>query len=81
MHLVCVFERSGAGTLTGKIFSLERGTENRVEPITVTGDRIRFEVGSIKGSFEGVWKREGKEVNGIWTQPGVRLPLVIPRAP
>jgi hypothetical protein len=74
-----VFQKSAAGTLTGKIFSLERGTENRVEPITVTGDRIRFEVGSIKGSFEGVWEREGKEVNGMWTQPGIRLPLVLTR--
>src|SRR5713101_7905840 len=54
VQLVCVFEKAAAGTWTGSIISIGgRTTENQIESVTVNGDRVRFKVKRIKGSYEG----------------------------
>src|SRR5882762_10966001 len=77
--LVCVFEKSAAGALSGTINSLASGVDNNIESIAVTGQGIRFEVKRIKGSFAGAMQQDGKQIDGVWIQPGLQQPLVLTR--
>ncbi len=80
VRLVCVFERPGADTQTGSITSIAgRVTGNKIESVTVNEDRVRFEVKRIKGSYEGTLTQGAQQMDGVWIQPNMRLPLVLTR--
>ncbi|MBV7266081.1 alpha/beta hydrolase family protein [Erythrobacter ani] len=43
-----------------------------------TGDnRLTFLVPSIAAGFEGEWSEDGQSWEGIWTQSGMRVPLIL----
>src|SRR5215469_15992140 len=70
--VVCLFEEGG-----GKIISMALETENKLDSITLTGNRLRFGVGFLKASFEGTLNEDGTEISGAWVQPDVREPLLL----
>jgi hypothetical protein len=70
--VVCLFEKGG-----GKIISMALATENKLDSITLTGNRLRFGVGFLKASFEGTLNQTGTEISGTWVQPDVREPVLL----
>lgn len=73
-------ERGEAGTLTGALISLDRGTTYRIDAMTVGGSRdIRMQVGRMHGSYEGILQENGNEIVGAWIQRDQRTPLTLRR--
>jgi murein DD-endopeptidase MepM/ murein hydrolase activator NlpD len=70
--VVCFFEKGG-----GKIISMALATENKLDSITLTGNRLRFGVGFLKASFEGILNQDGTEISGTWVQPDLREPVLL----
>src|SRR5258708_13760180 len=80
VRLVCVFEKPAVDTQTGSITSIAgRVTGNKIDPVTVNEDRVRFEVKRIKGRYEGTLTQGPQQMDRVWIQPTMRLPLVLTR--
>jgi murein DD-endopeptidase MepM/ murein hydrolase activator NlpD len=72
INVVCVFEKGG-----GRIFSIALATDNKLDSITLTGNRLSFGVEFLKASFVGTLNQDGTEISGTWVQPGVREPVLL----
>jgi hypothetical protein len=73
VHIVCSFEKPNQ-----KIISVAlRVTENDIESVTIQGVTVRFSVPRVKGGFEGKLIENRKQLQGVWIQPGLRLPLTL----
>jgi pimeloyl-ACP methyl ester carboxylesterase len=72
-----VFEVSVSnGKVTATMDSPDQGARGiPVSSVTVENGKARFEVGTIRGVFEGILVEEGRKLEGIWIQGGARLPL------
>ena len=67
------------GMLTAKMDSVDQGAKDiGVDKVTLQGDKLRLEVASVNGVYEGTLDAAGKRITGHWTQ-GVEMPLNLER--
>src|ERR1044072_1776262 len=50
-----------------------------IDSISVTGKSLRFEMKSLGASYEGVFSGDGSQIEGQFSQQGLRLPLTFKR--
>jgi fermentation-respiration switch protein FrsA (DUF1100 family) len=68
------------GSISATMDSLDQGAKDiPVEAATYKNGSLKLEVKSIKGTFEGTLKADGKTIDGKWKQAGSDLPLVLNR--
>jgi pimeloyl-ACP methyl ester carboxylesterase len=68
------------GALSATIDSPDQGaTGLPIDSITVTGKSLRFEMKSLGASYEGAFSADGSQIEGQFSQQGVRLPLTFKR--
>jgi|SRR5215216_1391011 len=68
------------GVLSATLDSPDQGaTGLAIESISVTGKSLRFEMKSLGANYEGVFSADGSQIEGQFSQGGVRLPLTFKR--
>lgn len=68
------------GALSATLDSPDQGaTGLLIDPISVTGNSLRFEMKSLGASYEGVFSPDGSQIEGHFSQQAVRLPLTFKR--
>lgn len=66
------------GTPTATLDSPDEGLEGlKLDPFTIDGSKIAFDLKLTHAHFEGTLDADGKEVSGTWTQRGAGLPLTL----
>ena len=64
------------GALGATLDSPDQGaTGLPIDSISVTGKALRFEMKSLGANYEGVFSADGSQIEGQFSQQGVRLPL------
>jgi pimeloyl-ACP methyl ester carboxylesterase len=68
------------GALSATLDSPDQGaTGLPVNSITVTGKSLRFEMKSLGADYGGVFSADGSQIEGQFSQQGLRLPLTFKR--
>ena len=71
-------QRNESGTLSGGVYSIDRGIPNTFETISLDPDRsVRFASNRLRGRFEGVLSADGREIVGAWIEGDLRRPLTL----
>jgi len=74
------FKGNGAAAYTGSMDSLDQGASRiPLSSIKVEGNKLSFEVESIRGTYDGVLK--GDMIAGTWRQGDQGFPLEFQRGP
>ncbi len=71
LHLVLTLKKSDTGEYSGELNSVDQHAVLPINAVTVQGKKIRFEVKSVGGVYEGTLDDKGAEVNGTWVQTNV----------
>jgi hypothetical protein len=82
LELAIVFEvsRKTDGALTATIDSPDQGTNDiPVDKVMFTDGNLRLEAKGIKGIFDGEMKEDDSTIEGLWTQSGYVVSLVVRR--
>ncbi|MGE4494462.1 MAG: alpha/beta hydrolase family protein, partial [Methanosarcina sp.] len=80
VRLLFNISSSPDGSVNATMDSLDQGVKGiPVETVTYKDSKLRLDVKSIRGSFEGTLKEDGKTIEGEWKQSGISLPLVLSR--
>jgi hypothetical protein len=81
LRLVFRISKDAAGKLTAKMDSLDQGARDMpVDTVTFKDGKLRMELKSISGVYEGTLDKAGKNVTGQWTQAGQPFPLALERS-
>lgn len=68
------------GALTARMFSVDQGNaEIPVESVTTTGAGLSMTMPRIGGSYEGALSDDAQTIEGIFSQMGAEMPLVLER--
>lgn len=68
------------GALSATLDSPDQGaTGLPIDSISVTANTVRFEMKSLGANYEGVFSADGSQIEGQFSQQGVRLPLTFKR--
>jgi pimeloyl-ACP methyl ester carboxylesterase len=69
------------GELSATLDSIDQGANGiPVTSIALKGTTVTFVIESIQGSYEGRINTEGTAIDGMWSQAGAMLPLMLERA-
>ncbi|MEO8727346.1 MAG: M23 family metallopeptidase, partial [Acidobacteriaceae bacterium] len=68
LHLVLTFKKADNGEYSGQLNSVDQGAVLPLDTITVQGNKVRFEVKSIGGAYEGTLDGKGTTIGGTWVQ-------------
>lgn len=80
VRLLFNISSSPDGSVNATMDSLDQGVKGiPVEAVTYKDKKLHLDVKSIRGSFEGTLKGDGKTIEGEWKQSGSVLPLVLSR--
>ena len=80
-ELRCAFHiKTADGATTATMDSIDQGvTGIPVSAVVLRGDRVKLDVASIGGAFEGQLSADARTLTGEWTQAGQRMPLTLAR--
>ena len=68
------------GALSATLDSPDQGaTGLPIDSITLTGNSLQFEMKSLGAVYEGVFSADGTQIEGQFSQQGLRLPLTFKR--
>jgi len=68
------------GALSATLDSPDQGaTGLPIDSISVTGKSLKFEMKSLGATYEGVFSADGSQIEGQFSQQGLRLPLTFKR--
>ncbi|TAH59545.1 MAG: alpha/beta hydrolase, partial [Methanosarcina mazei] len=74
VRLLFNISSSPDGSVNATMDSLDQGVKGiPVETVTYKDSKLRLDVKSIRGSFEGTLKEDGKTIEGEWKQSGISL--------
>jgi len=79
LRLVLTFTRSSDGQYTAILESVDQGATIPTDKVTVSGDKVRVDVGRVNGFYEGTLNKDSSEITGSWTQNGLSQPLSFKR--
>ncbi len=76
-----VFRIAEVGTWTAAYYAIDVDSAGYLaEGVAVDGDKIRFSIGPMRGTFEGTLSADGDSISGFWKQAKTPRPLVLRRA-
>lgn len=68
LHLVLTIKKSDSGEYSGRVNSVDQGAVLPLDAVTLQGEKVRFEVKSVGGVYEGTLNDKGDEITGTWVQ-------------
>lgn len=68
LHLILTLNKTDAGEYSGRLNSVDQGAVFPLDAVTIQDKKIRFEVKSIGGVYEGNLDNKGAQINGTWVQ-------------
>ncbi len=71
LHLVLTLKKSDSGEYSGDLNSVDQRAVLPINAVTVEGKKIRFEVKSVGGVYEGTLDDKAAAINGTWVQTNV----------
>jgi hypothetical protein len=74
LRLQLDFAKLADGSWSGKLNSLDQGAVLPIGKVDVEGNKVRFEVPSVGGEYEGTFNAAGDELQGTWRQTAVPMP-------
>lgn len=77
---VVIIETAGDGTHSGTWASTSQNGITSIGDVTIEDGRIRIPVPLWRGVWEGTLSADGTALDGIWTQNGLKSPLVLKKA-
>ena len=81
LRLVFKISKDAAGALTAKMDSLDQGARDMpVDTVTFKDGKLRMELNSISGVYEGMFDKAGNKATGQWTQGVQSFPLTLERS-
>ena len=80
LRLLFKISKSGDGTLTGTVDSIDQGAEGlKISRIRVDGNSVQLKLKEPVAEFLGAISEDGSQITGEWRQGSGVLPLVIKR--
>ena len=80
IRLLFNISTSSDGSVNATMGSIDQGVKGiPVDVITYKDGNLHLGIKSIKGTFDGTLKEDGKTIEGEWKQSGSSLPLVLSR--
>jgi murein DD-endopeptidase len=74
--------KSGEGSYTGSLNSVDQGATLPIEVATLDGAKVHFEVKRVGGVYDGTLNADGSNIAGTWTQTRTPAqPLAFQRGP
>lgn len=81
LRLRVTIQKADSGAATGTMDSLDQGANGiLLNLITLKDDKVRFEVRTVGGVYEGALSADGSLLKGEWSQGGQTLPLELKKA-
>jgi hypothetical protein len=80
LRLVLTLTKATNGEYKGILESIDQGATLPANKVTLAGDKLRVDVESVHGFFEGTFNKDFSEITGSWTQNGMAQPLAFTRA-
>jgi pimeloyl-ACP methyl ester carboxylesterase len=78
LRLVVEFKEQEGGGYSGMMDSPDQGAFGlKIDEVTLEGNKVKFTMKTIGGSFAGELSDDRKEIQGKWTQGGQALDLVL----
>jgi len=78
LHLVVHFRQDSAGRLKASVDSPDQGVSAiPVTSVSVADSVLKMDMPSIGGAYEGRISADRQSIEGSWSQPAGRLPLVL----
>ncbi len=79
LRLVLRVKTLQSGKLSATLQSVDQGVSLPVDTIALSQRTVAFDVQQVGGSFRGIMNPAGSAINGLWSQMGAELPLVLTR--
>jgi len=76
LHVVLTVKPHGDG-YEAVLDSVDQGAKLPVDRLALEGDKLRFAIDAVNGSYEGTLA--GDKLDGTWTQQGMAQPLALAR--
>ena len=80
LRLVLTLTKTTNGEYKGVLESIDQGATLPADKVTLADDKLRVDVESVHGFFEGTFNKDFSEIAGSWTQNGMVQPLAFKRA-
>jgi murein DD-endopeptidase MepM/ murein hydrolase activator NlpD len=80
LRLVLTLTKTNSGEYKGILESIDQGATLPADKVTLSGDKLHFDVESVHGFFEGTFNTDFSEITGSWTQNGMAQSLAFKRA-
>ena len=80
MHVTMTLTNHPNGTATGIAISEDEGGIQFPVVITERDHLVAMTAPATGGRFEGTLNAQGTELQGTWSQSGIKLPLTLTRA-
>jgi uncharacterized protein len=78
LRIIFHINTDSVGAFTGTLDSPDQGaTGIPLTGVSYKDENVKFEVGSIKGYFEGKLNTDSMKLEGIWNQSGTSFPLTL----
>ncbi len=80
LRLLVRLAQDGEGRWSGSIDSLDQGAAGlKIADIEIKNDLLRFSMARPPAAYEGLLAPDGSSINGLWSQNGAEMPLVLHR--
>jgi murein DD-endopeptidase MepM/ murein hydrolase activator NlpD len=80
LRVVLTLTQAANGEYKGILESIDQGATLPADKVTLTGDKLHFDVESVHGFYDGTFNKDFSEIAGSWTQNGMAQPLAFQRA-
>ena len=79
LHLAIHIAKTDDG-YQGTLDSIDQGARGiPITSVALTGTSLTLKVGAVNGTYEGTVSADGTTIDGVWSQGGGSLPLVLTR--
>lgn len=80
LHLAVHIQKNDDGSFKATLDSIDQGARGiPVTSVALTGTILTLGVGAVGGTYEGTLKADGTVIDGVWSQNGGSMPLVLTR--
>ena len=80
LHLAVHIQKNDDGSFKATLDSIDQGARGiPVTSIALTGTTLTLGVGAVGGKYEGTLNADATVIDGVWTQNGGSMPLVLKR--
>ena len=80
LRIVVKITKAADGKYKAQFYSIDQSAQLPVDSVTLNGSTVTMTLSMIGGKFEGTLSKDGKTIDGTWSQGPTPLPLALARA-